>query len=414
MASLENLSAVHATLLVGILLECFVALGWLLAAGLLLPMRRASLHWAGFAFLQGAAFFVYLISGNWAGFPAHAAANMLLVAALVLQVRGLQRAMGRPPTDSLFIALLFCAGVVQVVWLAHEQSAWRMAAISALASGISAWTGATMLRCVRHEDARAPRLLALVLSAPSVIGSALFAMRALLVLQAPERIIRDDRLDQSIGMPGALLWLFLSLGMALALVGVVLYRLQRKLSQAATQDALTGLPNRRAADDFLAHEALRAQRRGTPLSALMIDIDFFKKVNDQHGHAAGDHVLQTLARLLQERARATDLVARWGGEEFLVLLPDTSPAGAREVAEQLRLAVQNTPFCWQQSPVPVTVSAGAATWTSGPFHANALIASADSALYQAKNSGRNRVCVAADNALHLALPGGRSVEPRRA
>ncbi|WP_087746809.1 MULTISPECIES: GGDEF domain-containing protein [unclassified Acidovorax] len=135
--------------------------------------------------------------------------------------------------------------------------------------------------------------------------------------------------------------------------------------------------------------------------------------NDQNGHAAGDHVLQTMARLLQERARATDQVPRWGGEEFLVLLPDTSPAGAREVAEQLRLAVQNTPFCWQQSTVPVTVSAGAATWSSGPFHANALIARADSALYQAKNSGRNRVCVAADNALHLALPGGRSVEPIR-
>lgn len=133
------------------------------------------------------------------------------------------------------------------------------------------------------------------------------------------------------------------------------------------------------------------------------------EINDRHGHAASGHVLQTLAKLLQERARATDLVARWRGEEFLVLLPDTPPAGAQEVAEQLRLAVQNTPFCWQQHTMPVTVSA--ATSSSGPFHANALIDSADRALYQAKNSGRNRVCMAADNAMHLAVPGSHAADP---
>lgn len=138
------------------------------------------------------------------------------------------------------------------------------------------------------------------------------------------------------------------------------------------------------------------------------------EINDRHGHAAGDHVLQTLAELLQERARATDLVARWGGEEFLVLLPGTPPAGAHEVAEQLRRAVQNTPICWQQHAVPVTVSIGAATWSSCPLQANALIASAGSALYRAKNSGRNRVWMAADNALHLAVPGGSAAEAIKA
>lgn len=175
-------------------------------------------------------------------------------------------------------------------------------------------------------------------------------------------------------------------------------RMEAELRELAATDALTGLPNRRAADDFMAQEALRAQRQGTPLSALMVDIDFFKKVNDQHGHAAGDHVLQTLARLLQERARATDLVSRWGGEEFLVLLPDTPPTGAHELGEQLRQAVQSAPFVWQQKTVPVTVSIGAATWSSGDFHANTLIAHADGALYQAKNSGRNCVRLADDSA----------------
>jgi diguanylate cyclase (GGDEF)-like protein len=363
MASLETLPAAHATLLVGSLQECFIALGWLLAAALLPAVRGAALHWAGFAFLQSMAFFLYINSLRWIDFPVHAVADTLLAAALVLQVRGLQRVMGRQPADGVFIALLVFAGLAQWVWAAQEQSAWRMAAASLLSSGISAWSAATMLRCVRQENAHAPRLLGLVLSAPSVIGSMLFAMRAWMALQHPEQVIRDDRLDQTIGVPGSLAWLFLSLSTALALVGLALYKLQRKLSRAATHDALTGLPNRRAADHFLAHEALRAQRQGTPLSALMVDIDFFKKVNDQHGHAGGDHVLQHMAQLLQERARATDLVARWGGEEFLVLLPDTSAAGAHKMAEQLRLAVQNTPFLWQQHTVPITVSIGAATCT---------------------------------------------------
>jgi len=406
MASLENLSAAHATLLAGILLECFVALGWLLAAVLLRPMRRSTMHWAGFALLQGMAFFLYLNSARWPNFPAHAVANILIVAAFVLQVRGLHRVMGHRPPDHVFVAVLALTGLVQWIWVAHEQSAWRMAATSLVAGALSVWTAVAMLRCIREESPHAPRALGPLLGAPSVIGAALLALRALFVMLQPEGVIQNDRLDQSIGMLGALSWLFLSLSMALALVGVVLYKLQRKLSQAATHDALTGLPNRRAADDFMAHEALRAQRHGTPLSALMVDIDFFKKVNDQHGHAAGDHVLQTLAGLLKEHARATDLVARWGGEEFLVLLPDTSLAGAQQMGEQLRLAVRGSPFRWQQTDVPITVSIGAATWSSGPFRANALVASADGALYQAKTSGRNRVCVA-DN--HTPLPAGDKV-----
>lgn len=396
MASLETLSAAHATLLVGILLECFLALGWLIAAALLPPMRAAALHWAGFALLQGGAFFLYLNSANWPGFSVLAASNMLLVSALLLQLRGLHLMTGRPPADLVFLTLLVLTGLAQWIWLAPEQAMWRIAAVSVLTGGLCAWNAVALLHCIRQENARSHRLLGLLMSAPAVFGCTLLVLRALFVLLDPAQIIRDDRLDQSFGMLAALGWLFLSLSMALALMGVVLYKLQHKLSEAATHDALTGLPNRRAADDFMAQEALRAQRQGTPLSALMVDVDFFKKVNDQHGHAAGDHVLQTLARLLQERIRATDLASRWGGEEFLVLLPDTPPTGALKLAEQLRQAVQSTPFVWQQKTVPVTISIGAATWSSGPFHANALIAQADGALYQAKHSGRNCVCQASE------------------
>lgn len=399
MPPIEDLSAVQAILLVSILMECFVALAWLFTAALLPTARSATLHWAGFALLQGGAFLLYLLSSQWSAYPVHAAANLLLITSLLLQVRGLQRVTAQPTSDRTFIALLVVAAVVQGIWLAPEHTRWRIALVSLLASGLCAWSAATLLRYVQINGDRTQRLLSLLPGMPFVIGSAIFALRAALALLQPGQLIRDNRIDQTISIPAGLAWLFLSMGMALAMAGVVLYQLQRKLSRAATHDTLTGLPNRRAADDFMAQAALRAQRQGTPLSALMIDIDFFKKVNDQYGHAAGDHVLQTLARLLRQRARATDLVARWGGEEFLMLLPDTPPAGAMEVAEQLRRAVQSAPFGWQQTTVPVTVSIGAATWGSGPFHANALIASADSALYLAKHSGRNCVRLAEDAAI---------------
>ena len=391
---LDKLSAVHTLVLVSALLECFVALGWLLAAAILPRFRAASLHWAAFALLLGMAFFNYLGSSFWLDVPVYAIGNVLLVGALVLQARGLQLEAGQAPTDRVFIALLALATLVQSVWLGAEHAVWRIAATSWLIGCLCAWNGVTLLRCLRHATPSTPRLLAVLLGTPFALASAVFAVRTTAVLLAPERLIHNGRLHESMSMLGALAWLFLSLGMALALLGLVVYQLQRQLSQAATHDALTGLPNRRAAEKFLAQAALRAQRQGAPLSTLLIDVDFFKKVNDQHGHPGGDHVLQALAQLLKSHIRPSNLVARWGGEEFVMLLPDTPLDGARDMAEQLRLAVQNSPFHWQQHNVPITISVGAATWSSGPFLANVLIADADSALYRAKNTGRNRVCVA--------------------
>lgn len=393
---LNKLTATHTALLVNALLEWFIALGWLLAALVLPRFRVASLHWAGFSLLVGTAFACYLGSRYGPGVPVFAVGNLLLVGAMALQVRGLQHEAGQRPANAALLALLAVAALVQILWHAPAHAVWRIAATSGLIGALCAWSGLAMLRRLQHGKERPPRQLAALLVAPHALASLTFAVRSVAVLLAPERLMQDGRLHEPISMLGALVWLFLSLSMALSMLGLVTYRLQRQLRLAATHDALTALPNRRAADDFMAHEALRALRQGAPLSALMIDIDFFKKVNDQWGHAAGDHVLQTLARLLQDRARATDMVARWGGEEFLLLLPDTAALGAREVAEQLRQAVQSTPMRWQQHSVPITVSVGAATWTAGSFDPAALIAQADAALYHAKHTGRNRVCLASE------------------
>ncbi len=167
-----------------------------------------------------------------------------------------------------------------------------------------------------------------------------------------------------------------------------------ELERLARFDTLTGLMNRRTIleklDEWIAHQ----DRYGGALSVLMLDLDHFKKVNDVHGHAAGDTVLATSAQLLVENTRRADVVGRHGGEEFLIILPHTDAAGAAVIAKRIRSAMENTPFLVQEEVrLRVTTSIGVAE-RGQKETANRLLARADAALYNAKRSGRNRVEIA--------------------
>lgn len=168
----------------------------------------------------------------------------------------------------------------------------------------------------------------------------------------------------------------------------------RKARAQAVRDALTGLPNRQALIERMALEWARREREGKPLSVVFMDIDFFKKVNDGYGHAAGDKVLKLVARALAEGLRKTDFIARYGGEEFVLLLPDTAMDGALQLADKVRLQVAGTPFHFSGQPVAITVSAGVAEIGAADT-ADSAYARADAALYQAKHDGRNCIRAAA-------------------
>ncbi|GHD71161.1 diguanylate cyclase [Vogesella fluminis] len=166
------------------------------------------------------------------------------------------------------------------------------------------------------------------------------------------------------------------------------------LYRLATQDGLTGLANRRHFLDLASQRLREASHHGKSFSLLMMDLDHFKRVNDNHGHDGGDVVLQAFAQCVKGTLRASDLVCRMGGEEFAAILPDTPAGEALVVAKRLRNAIAALPIAHQDHTIPITVSIGIASLSPACRELGELIRRADLALYQAKAKGRNRVCVA--------------------
>ncbi|VVM45425.1 GGDEF domain-containing protein [Pseudomonas fluorescens] len=160
--------------------------------------------------------------------------------------------------------------------------------------------------------------------------------------------------------------------------------------QKALIDPLTGLPNRAAWSERLEHEIKQWQQHGNTLSLAMLDLDHFKRINDNYGHLAGDKVLKIIATVLRKRLRGSDFIARFGGEEFVLLLPATPPAIGARLLETLRAAIEACPFHFKGERVTITISMGLATFRAGE-HSDLVLKRADQALYRAKNAGRNRV-----------------------
>jgi len=187
------------------------------------------------------------------------------------------------------------------------------------------------------------------------------------------------------------------------------------LAEISITDLVTGLRNRRYVSDFLSVELLRAARYKTPLAVLLLDLDYFKKVNDTYGHKAGDTVLHEVGERLLASLRGTDMAGRFGGEEFLVVLPQTDLAGACALGERIRQTIAETPFeIGSGAPIPVTVSIGAGALSEATQTAEQLVEKADAALYAAKDAGRNRVAGAPQEpGLDTSAGTDRTVRTRR-
>lgn len=231
-----------------------------------------------------------------------------------------------------------------------------------------------------------------ILAGSLVALIALFALRLVLVangmLASGSGSVQTGTLDTLSYLFAYLIMVFTTMGFVLAAAEIMADQNHR----LALQDVLTGLPNRRAMLDALSRHWYAAVRSERPLTLLMVDVDHFKLINDQYGHPAGDAVLRRLSRLMRSRLRAQDQVGRFGGEEFMVILPETAPDGAHALAETLRAEIAGHMLRFRGKSLTATVSIG--MYTIWPTEADTIpefIRRTDDALYRAKAAGRNRV-----------------------
>jgi diguanylate cyclase (GGDEF)-like protein len=200
--------------------------------------------------------------------------------------------------------------------------------------------------------------------------------------------------DSSLNVGSSLAYVVIALAFHAALMGIVFGRLLTDLRHRSRHDGLTALLNRRAIEEAVLAQVHRSRRTGEPFAVLMLDLDHFKDINDRHGHATGDRALKHTAAALKAEVREIDAVGRFGGEEFLVLMPGATIDTARPVAERLRAALARDMQQPDALPLPLSASIGIAQWREPSEEPSRLLMRADAALYAAKARGRN--CVVAE------------------
>jgi len=364
------------------------ALGWGLCGLLMTDQRKAVAHWGGFMLVLGLGFVLLAERGEPRTWWSHNGSNLAFVAGYVLLRRGTECFMQQTPRDREHLLTLLLAALVFAVLPVDAGSAhWRVLLGYGLAAAILLRTVQSLRRPVLGEYGRG---VAAVVALPAVALAAAFSLRAAQQALWPEHALELQRL-QDINVGLMLAYLVGAAMFNFSFLTLVLLRLVRRLQGLSMHDALTGLPNRRAIEQALQREWQRWQRHGTHFGVVAIDLDLFKRVNDTHGHLAGDDLLTQVGQHLAAAVRNVDVLARTGGEEFLVLVPDTTPEGAMQAAERLRHSVGAAPFTVNQVGLPITISLGVALVRPADADLRALLARADRALYAAKAGGRNRV-----------------------
>jgi diguanylate cyclase (GGDEF)-like protein len=314
-------------------------------------------------------------------------ANACVFFALVMMRRGISRFAGARTSwlEDLFILGLATFGLA--VSLHDNQGSLRIVVTQLPAIYLLTHTAWIARRNLDAEfGAKAARLCA----TPIFVIAALQVVRFAGSLLDPARfVLRIDEATTA-NVFYTLSTMVGGLCINITVLTMVILRVVKRLDHLTRQDPMTGLLNRRAIEDALVHEVGRARRRSdTRLSLLAIDVDHFKRINDEHGHPVGDAALVALAQTLRESSRTGDLVARAGGEEFWVLLPNTDAEGALGLAERIREDVSARPHDADGRPLQVTVSIGVAVFEDRVETPQQLFARADKALYEAKAGGRN-------------------------
>lgn len=367
---------------------------WLVIALGYKVKRRATVLW-GLGWLCGSMSTALVFSGGLGGLlRSNLAQNVLLLLSLILLQKGAERFCDIPWHRWDYIPLLLAQGVIDLLSTQGEASYPLRVTIFTLA--ITYPLTMTALRIVVwiRDHALIPRAITLVVIAPIGLTLGVFWLRALMALTGTTEGTADFANNSGFDLAATLMFLVMLGALNFSLANLVLGSLIERLRDLSATDQLTDLPNRRVMMRRLTEEHARYLRSGHGYTVMMMDLDFFKKVNDTYGHAVGDQVLQGVAVLLQGSLRTTDTLARVGGEEFLMLMPMTDTDGALAQALRIRDKIAATPLTTDAGEMRVTMSLGVAEAWPSDKEAASVVERSDAALYQAKAHGRNGVEVA--------------------
>ena len=378
---------------------------WAVAAVVLPTDRRAVGAWALYSGGSAVALLLIVMGMHSADAPVRALGNMLVIAATLALQRGVWAFTGVRAWNKAQ-ALMLAVAVLLSGWAALDPARipLRIATVAAIWAGLYAWTAADVWR---HTHRTVALGWSLLYAAPMALTALMLVLRSLRAAFSPDTVSAEVEQSTLLNVGSSLVGLVAALLLQMVLVSLVVSRLLGRLERLSRHDALTGLLNRHAIDELLAHEEQRARRLSSHVSGhvsghgsghvsgriavLMIDIDHFKRINDSEGHAVGDRALQHLSAVMRTQLREVDHLARWGGEEFLALLPATSGADAMVMAERLCERVRHLPLVNDDHRLALTASIGVAEWLGAQDTIAAMVGRADAALYEAKREGRDRV-----------------------
>lgn len=358
----------------------------------LLPSIRL---WTLGILLQPTAWMLYGMRDQVADWLTMVVANALLSLAYAKQVQALRTFAGRPHNLTLIYAPVAAVVLAEIVFTYFVPSL-RLRLVSASTAYCLQMLSAVVVLIDSHaRQRRSSHLLTAV---------AFLMLAVVVIVRIFYEGLRRDTLPHALAATPmqSVLFALAAFFPTIATLGFVLMcsdRLHQELERQATIDSLTGISNRRTLLDLATRAIALAHRHKRPLSLLLVDADHFKRINDVYGHETGDAALQTLVATLQGVLRSEDLLGRLGGEEFVIVLPETDETAAHASAERLRAAVENVEFSAQQQRVALRVSIGIAQIGDNDDFAS-MLRRADLAMYAAKRAGRNRAVGPGDPALH--------------
>lgn len=383
--------------MVGIM-QMVAACVWALGAWLVPATRRAAAHWAGYAALSACSFLLLVAALRSSDLPQaealRAIGNLGAILGTILLQRGIWIFIGRDTPFRLHATLGALALGVAYLGLTPSAGGLRVGVNSAIVAFLYLSMAWNVVRHMRRTQAIGWSLL---MGTPLVLGALGHGMRGLRAALFPGSVTAEMAADSALNVGSSMLYMVLAMAFHATLMALVLTRLVSELRRRSRHDSLTGLLNRRAMEEALAEQIQTSRISGEPFTVLMLDLDHFKSINDGFGHAVGDLALKHAATSLRRAMRAADRLARFGGEEFLVLLPSTRLSDGLELGERVRGDLAGAPLLHAGIKIPLSASIGVAEWAGRPEDITRLLVRADLALYRAKQQGRDRVVTASND-----------------